>query len=73
MISKGTTDWMERTILDGVSLKARWLVPQNGVNGGTIYEERPVGNSPDLCRLISALRLLSNGINSGELPTDLPS
>ena len=26
MISKGTTDWMEQTVIDGFSIKGRWLV-----------------------------------------------
>ena len=25
----------------------KWLIPQNGCNGGTIYKNRPVGNSPE--------------------------
>ena len=55
MISKGTMDWMEKTVIDGVSIKDRWLVPQNGVNGGTVYEGRPVGNSPEFMPLDNSL------------------
>ena len=55
MISKGTTDWMEQIMIDGVSIKSRWLVPRNGVNGGTIYEGRPVRNSPEFMPLDNSL------------------
>ena len=34
-------------MIDGVSVKERWLVPQNGVNAGIVYVGWPVGNSPE--------------------------
>ena len=33
----------------------RWILPLNGLNSGTVYEGRPVGNSPELMCLDSHL------------------
>jgi len=57
IISKGTTDWLEQTVIDGVSIKDRWLVPQNGVNKGTTYAGRPACNSPEFILLDNSLNV----------------
>ena len=50
-----TMDWMNSERFDGVSVRKRWLVPQNGLNKGTPYEGRPVGNSPEFMPLDNSL------------------
>ena len=39
--------WMVETMIDGVSVKDRCLVPQNEVNTGTVYAGHPVDNLPE--------------------------
>ena len=46
---------MEDTTIDGKSIKECWLVPQKGVNKGTSYEGRLVGNSPEIMPLYNSL------------------
>jgi len=46
MTAAATLACTEETTVDSVTIKKRWLVPQKGVNKGTIYEDRPVGNLP---------------------------
>ena len=55
MTANVTMERMEKTMVDGKSMKSRWLVPQNGVNAHTVYEGRPVGNSPKFMPLDSSL------------------
>ena len=55
MTANATMEWMEKTMVDGRSMKSRWLVPQNGVNARTVYEGRPVGNSPEFMPLDNSL------------------
>ena len=47
MIDTSKMKWITETMIDEVSVKYRWLVPQNGVNAGTVYVSWPVGNSPE--------------------------
>ena len=42
-------------MVDGRSMKSRWLVPQNGVNANTVYKGRPFGNSPEFMPLDNSL------------------
>ena len=42
-------------MIDSVSLKSRYLVPQQGANDGIVYEGRPVGNSPEFIPLGNSL------------------
>ena len=37
MTATSTMKLMTETMIDGVSVKDRWLVPQNEVNAGTVY------------------------------------
>ena len=47
MTSKATTDWMKTK-----GFYKRWVLPENGVNRHiSMYEGRPVGNSPELMQL----------------------
>ena len=39
----------------GKSYWDRWLTPQQRLNQGTVYAERPVGNSPELMPLDCSL------------------
>ena len=50
MATKTTMEWMYQK-----GYKAKWLVPQNGVNTGTRYHGRPVGNSPKFMPLDNSL------------------
>ena len=48
MTAKECKSWMERTLSScGLNYMQKWLVPQNGLKEGTVYEGRPVGNSPE--------------------------
>ena len=47
MTFTATTDWMVDTIIDGVSVKDRWIVPHNILNEGTVYAGQLVGNSQE--------------------------
>ena len=46
---------MNESEIDGVIIKKRWLVPQLGLNAGTVYQGRPVGNSPEFMPLDNSL------------------
>ncbi len=46
---------MNESEIDGVIIKKIWLVPQLGLNAGTVYEGRPVGNSPEFMPLENSL------------------
>lgn len=54
-------DWMSKQIIKGQrrdqdrSYLDCWVRPQAGLNEGTIYEHRPVGNSPELMPLDASL------------------
>ena len=50
MTAKTTVAWMKRK-----GYYKRWLIPQLGCNGNTIYDSRPVGNSPEWMPLDNAL------------------
>jgi hypothetical protein len=43
MTAKATTEWMKTN-----DYYKRWLLPVEGLNHGTTYEARPVGNSPEM-------------------------
>ena len=60
MIASATMKWVKKTKTDGVSIENRWLVLQNGVNDGTIYKGRPVGNSPEFMPLDNSLNAYVN-------------
>ena len=47
MTAKETRRWMEGREINGSNCAKKWLVPINGCNGGTKYENRMVGNSPE--------------------------
>ena len=47
--------WMVDTVIDGVSVKDRWLIPQNEVNVGIVYAGCPVGNSPEFIPCYNSL------------------
>ena len=47
MTASATMKRIEETTIDRLSIKDRWLVPHNGVNIGTLYVTRPVGNVPE--------------------------
>ena len=48
--------WMLDTIIDGVSVKDRWLIPHNGVYLGTLYADQPVGNSTEFMSWYDSLK-----------------
>lgn len=43
MTDKLCKDWMQK-----MGFLHRWLLPEYGLNAGTVYAGRPVGNSPEL-------------------------
>ena len=45
-----TKQWMKEK-----NYLRHWLLPMNGINKGTSYDERPVGNSPYFCPLDNSL------------------
>ena len=45
---------MKNTMFQGEKI-SRWLVPQGGLNIGTIFYGRPVGNSPEFMPLDNSL------------------
>lgn len=45
-----TKEWMEKT-----GYIARWILPLNGLSAGTIYAQRPPGDSPELMPLDTVL------------------
>ena len=49
-MAKSTIDWMKMQMQmhDGKSYYDRWIHPMGGLNAGTTYEGRPVGNSPEM-------------------------
>ena len=50
MTSIDTRNWMKQE-----GIYDRWLLPSNGLNAGTRYENSPVGNSPELMPLDTTL------------------
>ena len=50
MTSKGTVEWMKEK-----GIYKHWLLPMKGLNEGTRYAGRPVGDSPELMPLDSTL------------------
>ena len=50
MTAASTVRWMKDT-----GIYKRWLIPQNGCNEGTVYKQRPVGNSPEFMPLDNSL------------------
>ena len=50
MTAKSTVQWMKQK-----NYYKRWLIPQNGLNAGTRYENRPVGNRPEFMPLDNSL------------------
>ena len=46
MTAKGTIEWMKEK-----NYFHRWLLPMNGLQDGTTYDGRPVGNSPEFMPL----------------------
>ena len=59
MTSKSCKAWMDK---EGI-LK-HWLLPKEGLNKGTVYENRPIGNSPELMPLdCSCNRYLHDCVN----------
>ena len=56
MTAKECKSWMQRTETEScINFMSKWLVPQNGLNEGTVYEGRPVGNSPEFMPLDMSL------------------
>ena len=55
MTASTTLNWMDSETFNGVSIRKKWLVPQKGLNKGTPYEGRPVGNSPEFMPLDNSL------------------
>ena len=47
---KSTVNWMKEK-----GYYSRWLIPQLGLNGGTVYVNRPVGNHPEWMPLDNSL------------------
>ena len=50
MTAKSTVEWMKTE-----GYYKRWLIPQKGCNAGTVYANRPVGNSPEFMPLDNSL------------------
>ena len=50
MTAKETIEWMKEK-----NCFHRWLLPMNGLQDGTPYAERPVGNSPEFIPLDNSL------------------
>ena len=50
LTAKSTVEWMKEK-----GYYSRWLIPQLGLNGGTIYAYRPVGNRPEWMPLDNSL------------------
>ena len=50
MTAKSTVRWMKQR-----DIYRRWLIPLNGCNCGTVYDNRPVGNSPEFMPLDNSL------------------
>ena len=48
LTASDTVEWMKLEMFDGMSYYERWIKPMEGLNAGTEYEGRPVGNSPEL-------------------------
>ena len=55
MTASATMKWMSESFFGGVSIKSRWLVPQKGCNGDTVYKGRVVGNSLEFMPLDNSL------------------
>ena len=43
MITTATMKWMVETVIDGISVIYRWLVPYNKINAATVCAGCPVG------------------------------
>ena len=73
MTSKECKKWM-----DEKGILKHWILPENGLNDGTNYAKRPVGNSPEMmpldCSLFQDLLLgiRSHIIYTGSLDRDDP-
>ena len=52
MTSKETINWMKEKVY-----LHRWLLPLNGLQDGTPYSGRPVGNSPEFMPLDNSLNI----------------
>ena len=50
MTAKETIEWMKEK-----NYSHRWLLPMNGLQDGTPYAGRPVGNSPEFMPLDNSL------------------
>jgi hypothetical protein len=50
MTAKDTVAWMKEK-----GIYERWLLPVNGLNAGTTFEGRPVGNSPEFMPMDNSL------------------
>ena len=50
LTAKSTVAWMKQK-----GYYSRWLIPQLGLNGGTVYVHRPVGNRPEWMPLDNSL------------------
>ena len=50
MTAKETMIWMKEN-----NCFHRWLLPMNGLQDGTLYARRPVGNSPEITPLYNSL------------------
>ena len=49
LTATSTIEWMKETYdNDGKSYYDRWIHPMGGLNSGTDYDGRPVGNSPEM-------------------------
>ena len=55
MTSKACISWMKETQYGNCSIFDRWLLPVNGLNEKTRYENKVVGNSPEFMPLDNSL------------------
>ena len=59
MTAKETIEWMKEK-----NYFHRWLLPMNGLQDGTPYDERPVVNSPEFMPLDNSLNCRTSRQNS---------
>lgn len=55
LTAKETIEWMKKKKLGNRSYYDCWLLPKHGLNVGTTYDGRPVGNSPEMMPMDASL------------------
>ena len=55
LITLKTKEQTKAQVIDGRIYFQRWLLPQNNLNKGTTYHERPIDNSPEFISLDNSL------------------